>query len=135
MKSREKTIRESGLSKEYMMAVQFINKNNLNQEHSLHYAEVDMKYHLKLDKTLFINKVKTFAYFTIQKTGIFLCLSIDRSTNDQYVEFQNGVIRANCVDCLDRTNSFQQLVGETALAVQMSRLVKEETKFEKLELN
>ena len=70
-----------------------------------------MKYHLKLDKNLFINKVRTFAYFTIKKTGIFLCLSIDRSTNDQYVEFQNGVIRANCVDCLDRTNSFQQLVG------------------------
>jgi hypothetical protein len=84
---------------------------------------------------MFINKVRTFAYFTLQKTGIFLCLSFDRSTNDQYVEFQNGIMRANCVDCLDRTNSFQQLAGETALAVQISRLMKEDTKFENLQLN
>ena len=48
MKSREKTIRESGLSKEYMAGIQFINKNMLPLEHSIHYAEVDMKYHLKL---------------------------------------------------------------------------------------
>ena len=39
---------------------------------------------------------------------------------------QNGVIRANCVDCLDRTNSFQQLVGETALAIQVAKLLGED---------
>ena len=70
-----------------------------------------MKYHLKQDKHIFVSKIRTFAYYAIQKTGIFLCMGLDRSSNDQLVEFQNGVIRANCVDCLDRTNSFQQLVG------------------------
>lgn len=94
-----------------------------------------MKYNLKLDKNIFINKIRTFAYFTVQKTGMFLCLGIDRSSNDQYVQFQNGVIRANCVDCLDRTNSFQQLVGETVLSVQLSKLLKEETKFNALGLD
>lgn len=83
-----------------------------------------MKYNLKLDKKMFISKINALAFYTIQKTGIFLCYGIDRNTNDQYVEFQNGVIRANCVDCLDRTNSFQQLVGETVLFVQLSRLLK-----------
>ena len=84
-----------------------------------------MKYNLKLDKNMFVNKIRTLAFYAIQKTGIFLCFGIDRNTNDQYAEFQNGVIRANCVDCLDRTNSFQQLVGETVLSVQLSRLLKE----------
>lgn len=56
-------------------------------------------------------------------------MGLDRNSNDQLVEFQNGVIRANCVDCLDRTNSFQQLVGETVLSIQLGRLLKEDTKF------
>ena len=91
-----------------------------------------MKYNLKLDKNLFINKIRTLAYYAIQQTGIFLCYGIDRNSNEQYVQFQNGVIRANCVDCLDRTNSFQQLVGETVLAVQLSQLLREETTFDNL---
>lgn len=111
MKIRQKTPRESGLSKQYREAVQFINKNDLSEQNSIHYVQIDMKYNLKLDKNMFINKIRTLAFYAIQKTGIFLCSGIDRNTNDQYVEFQNGVIRANCVDCLDRTNSFQQLVG------------------------
>ena len=115
--------------------MEFINKNDLSEENQIHYTEIDMKYNLKLDKNIFINKIRTFAYFTIQQTGIFLCFGIDRSSNDQFVQFQNGVIRANCVDCLDRTNSFQQLVGETVLSVQLSKLLKEDTKFDNLELD
>lgn len=56
---------------------------------------------------MFISKIRTLAYYTIQKTGMFLCMNSSRSNNEQSLEFQNGVIRANCVDCLDRTNSFQ----------------------------
>jgi hypothetical protein len=41
----------------------------------------------------------------------------------QSVRFQKGVIRSNCVDCLDRTNSFQSLLSETALIAQIEALV------------
>lgn len=59
------------------------------------------------------------------KTGINQCQTLARS-DAQHVELQNGVIRANCVDCLDRTNSFQQLVGEAALSLQIAKLMNED---------
>ena len=45
------------------------------------------------------------------------------------------MIRANCVDCLDRTNSFQQLVGEAVLVMQLNRLIGEDNKPTKLDLD
>ena len=88
-----------------------------------------MKYNLRLDKKLFVNKMKTIAYFAIQNTGVFMCMNPSTSSHEQFIEFQNGVIRANCVDCLDRTNSFQQLMGETALAIQLNRLIRQNVTF------
>ena len=41
---------------------------------------------------------------------------------EQTVEFQRGVVRTNCVDCLDRTNCFKQLIGEIALGIQIAKL-------------
>ena len=70
-----------------------------------------MKYHLRLDKKMFVNKMKTIAYYGILNTGIFMCINPSNTSHEQFIEIQNGIIRANCVDCLDRTNSFQQLVG------------------------
>lgn len=35
---------------------------------------------------------------------------------------QNGIIRVNCVDCLDRTNTAQFAVGKSVLAHQLYRL-------------
>lgn len=32
---------------------------------------------------------------------------------------QNGIIRVNCVDCLDRTNTAQFAIGKCALAYQV----------------
>lgn len=99
------------LSNEYQTAVNFINKEDLKNEGEIHYVEIDMKYNLRLDKKLFVTKMKTIAYYAIQNTGIFMCMNPSTSNHEQFIEFQNGIVRANCVDCLDRTNSFQQLVG------------------------
>jgi hypothetical protein len=93
-----------------------------------------MKFELKRDKKAFVQQIKTLAFFALQRTGFFLCVNPSTSSHQQLLEFQNGIIRANCVDCLDRTNSFQQLVGETALAIQLHRLIGEETRLEQLEL-
>ena len=82
-----------------------------------------------------MQQAKTFAYFAIQKTGLFLCSNASTSSHQQLIEFQNGAIRANCVDCLDRTNSFQQLVGEAVLVIQLNRLLGEDSKPSKLELD
>jgi len=34
---------------------------------------------------------------------------------------QQGIIRTNCVDCLDRTNTAQFAIGKCALAFQVCR--------------
>ncbi len=83
-----------------------------------------MKHQVKLNKKLFIDKIRTLAYFALMRTGMFLCMGSSSSSYEQYLQFQNGVIRANCVDCLDRTNSFQQLVGATVLSIQFSRILR-----------
>lgn len=51
----------------------------------------------------------------VQKTGLFC-----KDSND--VSFQTGIVRVNCVDCLDRTNTAQFAIGKTALAHQLHRL-------------
>jgi hypothetical protein len=37
--------------------------------------EIDMKYHLRLDKKMFVNKMKTIAYYGILNTGMFMCMN------------------------------------------------------------
>jgi len=32
---------------------------------------------------------------------------------------QNGVVRTNCIDCLDRTNAAQLIIGKCALGHQV----------------
>jgi hypothetical protein len=134
MKQKERTPRESELSREYLQAITMINKNDLREENQVHYSEIDMKFELKRDKKAFVQQVKMLAFFALTRTGLFLCLNPSTSSHQQLLEFQNGIIRANCVDCLDRTNSFQELVGQTVLAVQLHRLIGEEVRLEQLDL-
>ena len=37
------------------------------------------------------------------------------------LKFQTGILRVNCVDCLDRTNTAQFMVGKCALGFQVAR--------------
>lgn len=51
----------------------------------------------------------------IQETGMFYM-----DTNE--VTYQTGIIRTNCVDCLDRTNTAQFAMGRAALAYQLHKM-------------
>lgn len=44
MKQKERTPRESELSREYQQAISLINKNDLREENQIHYSEIDMKF-------------------------------------------------------------------------------------------
>ena len=85
MKKNEKTPRESELSKEYSNAVLMMNKNDLREENAIHYSEIDMKFELKRDKKAFVQQVKTFAYFAVQKTGMFFCTNASTSSHQQLI--------------------------------------------------
>jgi len=42
-----------------------------------------MKFELKRDKKAFVQQVKAFAYFSIQRTGMFLCINPSTSSHQQ----------------------------------------------------
>lgn len=72
-----------------------------------------------------MGRLAKIARSAISKTGLFVKngpqLSetvIDKVSAENSV--QTGVIRVNCVDCLDRTNTAQFALGKCALAYQVS---------------
>lgn len=58
--------------------------------------------------------IKRFGYFMAGKDGTVH-------------SYQNGVFRTNCIDCLDRTNVVQGMIGKVVLQHQLSRLGVTET--------
>ena len=64
-----------------------------------------------------MNKCYSLAYYCLMKTGVFVFTKEPKCNDNVIIEIQNGVVRSNCVDCLDRTNTFQQLIGEIALGM------------------
>uniref|UniRef100_A0AC34GS00 Phosphoinositide 5-phosphatase n=1 Tax=Panagrolaimus sp. ES5 TaxID=591445 RepID=A0AC34GS00_9BILA len=64
------------------------------------------------------NKLDAF----VEENGTFL------STDGKVEKQQNGTIRTNCLDCLDRTNCVQTLVGMKALLLQLQDLQAEKYK-------
>ena len=55
----------------------------------------------------------------VLKTTNFFHNGDDTSDN---VKMQNGVARTNCIDCLDRTNAAQFVIGKLALGYQLHAL-------------
>jgi hypothetical protein len=53
----------------------------------------------------------------LTKQGYYL-----RNPSGKLLEEQTGVVRTNCIDCLDRTNVTQSLLGRKALEVQLQRI-------------
>jgi hypothetical protein len=74
------------------------------------------------NKEEFVQNCYAMGCYCTLKTGVFLIRHDETNPENQYVELQNGVIRSNCVDSLDRTNSFQLLIGEMALQIQLNKI-------------
>ncbi|VDK88573.1 unnamed protein product [Litomosoides sigmodontis] len=56
-----------------------------------------------------------------------------RQRNGNVLCNQNGVIRVNCLDCLDRTNAVQTLIGFQALSLQLESLEVDKKYFSRFE--
>lgn len=65
-----------------------------------------------------IGILESIAEEVVTSTGFF------RSGRDQDgdLQMQNGVARTNCIDCLDRTNAAQFVIGKQALGHQLHAL-------------
>lgn len=80
-------------------------------------------------------RLANIAYHVISKVGMFQNQSgyfchnvhphiskkfpIGGETVNGYMKVQTGIVRVNCVDCLDRTNTAQFALGKAALAFQV----------------
>lgn len=135
VKKREKRKHEKILSEELYPAV-----TNLNQflppEHGIEYIAWDMARYTKSKLCNVLDRLSMIAENVVKRTGFFVnrpdfychTLRPDERWGDlggkvtRNGRLQTGVLRTNCVDCLDRTNTAQFMVGKCALAYQLYAL-------------
>lgn len=135
VKKREKRKHEKILSEEFYPAI--INLNQfLPPEHSIEYIAWDMARYTKSKLCNVLDRLSMIAESVVKRTGFFVnrpdfychTLRPDERWGDvggkvtPNGRLQTGVLRTNCVDCLDRTNTTQFMVGKCALAYQLYAL-------------
>ena len=116
IKTKEKTPRETKLLKEFEECVQYLN-TFLPMEKKILYKSWDMSRASKLDGQHVIEFLEKYALQTVKETGIF-----HNSFDFKTTKVQEGVCRTNCIDCLDRTNAAQFVIGKRALGEQLKAL-------------
>ena len=119
IKARERMPRETKLLVEYKHALDFLNQS-LPQEHKIQYRAFDMSRAAKTRGQDVIGTLEGIAETILQTTGFFHNGHPDDEADKASV--QNGVARTNCIDCLDRTNAAQFVIGKRALGRQLQAL-------------
>ncbi|KAI5293315.1 phosphatidylinositol-3,5-bisphosphate 5-phosphatase [Ascosphaera acerosa] len=117
VKARERTPRESKLLREYTDAVRYLNQF-LPADQKIIYKAFDMSRAAKARDQDVITSLEAIAEDIIPRTGLFC----NAATVPDGLRLQNGVARTNCIDCLDRTNAAQFVVGKRALGYQLHAL-------------
>ncbi|KAJ5102155.1 hypothetical protein NUU61_004377 [Penicillium alfredii] len=117
VKSRERTPRESKLLKEFTNAVNYLNQF-LPPDKKLIYKAWDMSRAAKSRDQNVIETLEGIAGDIMPKTGFFK----NEFDAESGLRLQNGVARTNCIDCLDRTNAAQFVIGKRALGYQLHAL-------------
>ncbi|XP_051031522.1 polyphosphoinositide phosphatase [Phodopus roborovskii] len=135
VKEREKRKHERILSEELVGAITYLNQF-LPPEHAIVYIPWDMAKYTKSKLCNVLDRLNVIAESVVKKTGFFVnrpdsyCSTL--RPDEKWSELggcvnptgrlQTGILRTNCVDCLDRTNTAQFMVGKCALAYQLHSL-------------
>ncbi|OMJ20778.1 Polyphosphoinositide phosphatase [Smittium culicis] len=69
-------------------------------------------------KNMFDTQIKEFKKDPSSSTTF----EFDEPIKRNHKQYQNGVVRSNCIDCLDRTNTAQYIIGKVAAAHQLYAL-------------
>lgn len=117
VKARERTPRESKLLVEYTKAIDYLNQFLPDDKKLIHRAW-DMSRAAKSKNQDVIGTLEAIAEDVVTTTGFFH--NGDGHTSP--IRVQNGVARTNCIDCLDRTNAAQFVIGKRALGHQLHAL-------------
>lgn len=131
VKKREKKRHESILTEEYTMAIKTLNQF-LPPKHKIVYVGFDMSRTNKTKEENVMVKLAGISEEVFKKTGFFMSFreSKCKLPNDEeepknlegFGKKQTGLVRINCVDCLDRTNTAQFALGKCALSHQLRAL-------------
>lgn len=117
IKSKERQPRESKLLEEYTHAIDYLNQFLPTRKQIIHKAW-DMSRASKVRGGDVIGNLELIADSVLSATGFFQ--NGDGHTSPMTA--QNGVARTNCIDCLDRTNAAQFVIGKRALGHQLHAL-------------
>ncbi|KAF9892465.1 phosphatidylinositol-3,5-bisphosphate 5-phosphatase [Aspergillus nanangensis] len=117
IKSRERTPRESKLGNEYTNAINYLNQF-LPEDKKIIHKPWDMSRASKSRDQDVIATLEQIAGEIIPKTGLFK----NGQDAESGLRLQNGIARTNCIDCLDRTNAAQFVIGKLALGHQLHAL-------------
>lgn len=117
VKAKERHPRESKLLDEYTNAINYLNQFLPGDRKIIHKAW-DMSRASKVRGGDVIGNLELIAESVVTTTGFFQ--NGDGRTSPMTA--QNGVARTNCIDCLDRTNAAQFVIGKRALGHQLHAL-------------
>ncbi|KAG9241586.1 SacI homology domain-containing protein [Calycina marina] len=117
VKAKERKPRESKLLLEYTNAIDYLNQF-LPEGNKIIHKAWDMSRASKTSDEDVIGTLEAIAEEVVITTGLFH--NGDGQTHMPSV--QNGVARTNCIDCLDRTNAAQFVIGKRALGHQLHAL-------------
>ncbi|KKY28302.1 putative polyphosphoinositide phosphatase fig4 [Phaeomoniella chlamydospora] len=117
IKARERTPRESKLLKEFTTCIAYLNQF-LPLDRKILYKAWDMSRASKSRDQDVIGTLEDIGEEIIPITGFFQ----NGTDAESGLKLQNGVARTNCIDCLDRTNAAQFVIGKRALGHQLHAL-------------
>ncbi|KAH8819027.1 SacI homology domain-containing protein [Xylogone sp. PMI_703] len=117
VKARERTPRESKLLHEFTNAINYLNQF-LPDENKIIHKAFDMSRAAKSRDQDVIGILENIAEEVVNMTGFFQ----NGDSKTSMPTIQNGVTRTNCIDCLDRTNAAQFVIGKRALCHQLHAL-------------
>lgn len=115
IKTKERTPRELKLNHHFESCIKYLNQF-LPRERRLQYRSFDMSKHSRKNLDV-ITPLQTIARDAVAQCGVFRN-GIDLAST----EIQQGIVRTNCIDCLDRTNAAQFIICKEALVHQLKRL-------------
>jgi hypothetical protein len=116
---------ESVLSGEFKNAIMFLNRRAPSVSQRVGYVHWDLRRHAKkLGSSLLVDLQRVQAPL-LANTGIFTTTATSEFKQKQQEKqqcLQHGIVRTNCVDCLDRTNVAQFTYGLLAIGQQLHAL-------------
>jgi phosphatidylinositol 3,5-bisphosphate 5-phosphatase len=115
---------ESVLSAEFKNAITFLNRRSPVAQR-VGYVHWDLRKHAKMAGSSILVDLQRVQAPLLASTSIFTTATTGGSNQKQeneQIQLQHGLVRTNCVDCLDRTNVAQFIFGLLAIGQQLHSL-------------